>query len=146
METFRGHCLSRRREAKVLRKDLIHKCLEDKKDAQTISAWLFTLRTNQRLPSYLIHSTSESAFKTHWFLLPTNETAVQTSFVSFVVILSSYLIGSDTHKALVDRAKSPDAFWHHRTRVLHHLWNKNNEPLRFCFIVKRKTVQKRRFT
>lgn len=32
METSRGCCLSSRREAKVLRKDLIHKCLEDRKD------------------------------------------------------------------------------------------------------------------
>lgn len=53
---------------------------------------------------------SESAFKIHLFVLPTNGTAVQTGFVSFVVIPSSYPTGSDTHKALVDRAKSPDAF------------------------------------
>lgn len=35
MEVFRGCCLSRRREAEVLRKDSIDKCLEDRKDAQT---------------------------------------------------------------------------------------------------------------
>lgn len=62
------------------------------------------------LPSYVIHSMSESAFKIHQFVLPTHETVVQTGFVSFFVILSSYPTGSDTHKALADRAKSPDAF------------------------------------
>lgn len=84
---------------------------------------------------------SERAFKILWSLLATIS-GVQTSFASFVVTLSSYPTGSDTHKALVDRAKSPDAFWHHRIRVLHHLWNKNNEPLRFCFIVKRKQYKR----
>lgn len=59
-----------------------------------------------------------------------------------LLLLSSYPTGSDTHKALVDRAKSPDAFWHHRIRVLHHLWNKNNEPLRFCFTVKRRQYKR----
>lgn len=38
METFRGCCLSRRREAKVLREDSIHKHLQDR--------MVFTLRTN----------------------------------------------------------------------------------------------------
>lgn len=100
-----------------------------------------TLRTNPCLPSCLIHGMSERALKILWSLLATVR-AVQTIFVSFVVTLSSYPTGSDTHKALVDRAKSPDAFWHHRIRVLHHLWNKNNEPLRFCFIVKRRQYKR----
>lgn len=63
----------------------------------------------------------QNSFKIHRFLLQTNETDVQTSFASFAVTLLSYPTDSDTHKAPVDRAKSPDAFSHHQTRVLHHL-------------------------
>lgn len=41
METSRGRCLSSRREAKVSRKDLIHKCLEDRKDFRLWELTLF---------------------------------------------------------------------------------------------------------